>query len=223
MKSNYDNRQSNYDKSQSSNERTRSNNDNSDLRKKFAPQDQRLLIHISNFRPVKRVTDVIEIFDRVSQRIPARLLMVGDGPERSNAEWLVRNKRLASQVFFLGKQESVAEILSIADLMLLPSENESFGLVALEAMACEVPVIASNVGGIPEVIRDGQHGYLCQPRDVNSMAQKAISILADNEKRRAMGINARQSAQDNFCSTAIIRRYEDYYETVIDQVHANQR
>lgn len=192
--------------------------DQSELRKRFAPQGEKILIHISNFRPVKRVTDVVEIFDRVRQEVPARLLMVGDGPERSNAEWLARSKQLGCQVLFLGKQESIADVLSIADLMLLPSENESFGLVALEAMASEVPIIASHVGGIPEVVRDGEDGYLSRPRDVEPMALKALSILTDEEKRRAMGRNARRHAQENFSSTEIIPRYESYYRKVIDQV-----
>ncbi len=192
--------------------------DQSELRKRFAPQGEKILIHISNFRPVKRVTDVVEIFDRVRQEVPARLLMVGDGPERSNAEWLARSKQLGCQVLFLGKQESIADVLSIADLMLLPSENESFGLVALEAMASEVPIIASHVGGIPEVVRDGEDGYLSRPRDVEPMALKALSILTDEEKRRAMGRSARRHAQENFSSTEIIPRYESYYRKVIDQV-----
>src|SRR5262249_50060522 len=122
---------------------------NGALKQKFAPKGEKILVHVSNFRPVKRVTDVIEIFDQVRRKVPSRLLMVGDGPDRSSAEWLARSKRLGCQVCFLGKQDSIAEFLSIADLMLLPSETESFGLVALEAMACEVPVIASKVGGLP--------------------------------------------------------------------------
>jgi L-malate glycosyltransferase len=191
-----------------------------ELRDKYAPEGEKILVHVSNFRPVKRVTDVVEVFARVRQAIPARLLMVGDGPERSNAEWLARSKRLACEVAFLGKQDSIAEILSIADLMLLPSETESFGLVALEAMACEVPVIASKVGGLPEVLRDGQDGYLAEPRDVNTMAAKAIALLSDEEKRRAMGTSARQHALRNFCSDKIIVQYEQYYEKVMDNVHS---
>jgi N-acetyl-alpha-D-glucosaminyl L-malate synthase BshA len=188
-----------------------------ELRKKHAAQGDKILVHISNFRPVKRVTDVIEIFDRVRQKIPSRLLMIGDGPERSNAEWLARNKQLGCQVMFLGKQDSIAEILSVADLMLLPSETESFGLVALEAMACEVPVIASDVGGLPEVVRDGRDGYLIKPYDVETMALKAIGLLADEQKQRSMGKSGRQHASENFCSDTIIARYEEYYQRVIEQ------
>src|SRR5262249_39048768 len=165
-----------------------------DLKKKYAPKGQKILVHVSNFRPVKRVTDVIEIFDRVRKRVPSHLLMIGDGPERSNAEWLARNKGLGCQVVFLGKQDSIAEFLSVAGLMLLPSETESFGLVALEAMACEVPVIASRVGGVPEVVRDGQDGYLVETRDVDTMAARAVELLSDAKRYQAMGQSARQNA-----------------------------
>lgn len=192
--------------------------DNAQLKNKYAARGERILTHVSNFRPVKRVTDVVEIFDHVQARIPARLLMVGDGPDRSNAEWLVRSKHLGCKVVFLGKQDTIAEILSISDLMLLPSDNESFGLVALEAMACEVPVIASDVGGIPEVVHDEVHGFLSPPRDVESMAQKAVAILSDESRYRTMGLNARKFAKANFCSTRIIPRYEQYYERIINEV-----
>ena len=187
------------------------------MKSKFAPHGEKILVHVSNFRPVKRVTDVVEIFDRVQKKIPSRLVMVGDGPDRSNAEWLVRHKKLGCQVTFLGKQDSISEILAIADLMLLPSETESFGLVALEAMACEVPVIASNVGGLPEVVRDGLDGYLVEPRDVETMAAKAITVLADAGKHALMGANARKQADENFCAHKIIANYEDYYQRVIDE------
>ncbi len=190
----------------------------SELRSKYAPKGEKVLVHVSNFRPVKRVMDVVEIFDRVQREVPSRLLMVGDGPDRSNAEWLVRNKHLGCQVVFLGKQDSIAEILSIADLMLLPSETESFGLVALEAMACEVPVVASRVGGLPEVVRDGEDGFLVPVGDVNGMAARAIDILSDENKRTAMGSNARQQAHQNFCAYKIIERYEAFYERVIQSV-----
>jgi N-acetyl-alpha-D-glucosaminyl L-malate synthase BshA len=164
------------------------------------------------------VTDVIEIFDRVQQKVPSRLLMVGDGPERSNAEWLVRSKRLGCQVVFLGKQDSIGEILSISDLMLLPSETESFGLVALEAMACEVPVVASRVGGVPEVVRHEKDGFLASVGDVDGMAARAIDVLSNDQKRAAMGANARQQALDNFSADKIITRYEGFYEQVIRDV-----
>jgi N-acetyl-alpha-D-glucosaminyl L-malate synthase BshA len=194
--------------------------ENGELKRKYAPRGERILVHVSNFRPVKRVMDVIEIFDRVQQKVPSRLLMVGDGPDRSNAEWLVRSKRLGCQVVFLGKQESIGEILSISDLMLLPSETESFGLVALEAMACEVPVVASSVGGVPEVVRHAQDGFLAPVGDVAAMAARAIEILSDDKKRAAMGANARRHAHDNFSSRKIITQYEAFYERVIRGVQS---
>ncbi|MCH2694221.1 MAG: N-acetyl-alpha-D-glucosaminyl L-malate synthase BshA [Acidobacteriia bacterium] len=185
-------------------------------RKKFASADEKIIVHISNFRPVKRVTDVVEIFDEVRHHLPAKLLMVGDGPERYNAECLSRNKGLSEKVVFLGKQDSVAEILSVADLLLLPSENESFGLVALEAMACEAPVVASKVGGLPEVIREGIDGYLIAPKDIKAMASRTVEILSDPEKHRKMGINARKFAMEKFCSTKIIPLYEEYYHQIVN-------
>lgn len=188
------------------------------LRGRHALPGEKILVHISNFRPVKRVNDVIEIFDRVQSQVPARLLMVGDGPERSNAEWLSHNKGLGNQVVFLGKQDSIAELLGVADLLLLPSENESFGLVALEAMACQVPVIASKVGGLPEVVRDGQDGFLVTPGDVTSMASRAVELLMDSGRHQTMGRAARNFAMEKFCSTKIIPLYEEYYKQVIHSV-----
>jgi len=185
-------------------------------REKFALANEKIIVHISNFRPVKRVTDVIEIFDEVQHHLPARLLMVGDGPDRFKAECLSRNKGLSEKVIFLGKQDSVAEILSVADLLLLPSENESFGLVALEAMACEAPVVASKVGGLPEVIREGIDGYLIAPKNVKAMASRTVEILSDPEKHRKMGINARKFAMEKFCSTKIIPLYEEYYHQIVN-------
>src|SRR6202011_5368985 len=138
----------------------------SELKQEYTPNGERLLVHLSNFRPVKRVTDCIEIFDRVRKQIPSKLLMIGDGPARSRAEWLAVQKGIHNDVIFLGKQEQVQEKLSIADIMLLPSELESFGLAALEAMACEVVPIATNVGGIPEVIEHGKSGYLAEVGEV---------------------------------------------------------
>jgi len=194
---------------------------NQELRAKFASPGERILVHVSNFRAVKRVLDVIEIFDKVQQKIPSQLIMVGDGPDRSSAEWLVRNKGLGCKVNFLGKQESIAEILSISDLLLLPSETESFGLVALEAMACEVPVIASRVGGIPEVVRDGIDGFLVPPRDVDTMAARAVDLFSSDSLHHQMGANARDHAQESFCAHKIIARYEEFYDQVIRQIRAS--
>ena len=191
--------------------------ENSTLRNHFALPNERILIHVSNFRPVKRPTDVVGIFALVQQKIPSVLLMVGDGPERSNAEWAARNSGIDQKVHFLGKQENIEELIGISDLLLLPSETESFGLVALEAMACEVPVVASKVGGLPEVVTDGEDGYLVEPGDIRQMAARAISILADNSTRKEMGQRARAKAQDQFCSTKIIAMYENYYQKVLDK------
>ena len=143
-------------------------------RSEFASDDERMLVHLSNFRPVKRICDVIEIFDRVQKKIPAKLLLIGDGPDRSRAEWLAVEKGIHERVIFLGKQDSVHEKLALADVMLLPSELESFGLAALEAMACEVVPIATRVGGVPEVIEHGVSGFLADVGDVDTMARLAI-------------------------------------------------
>lgn len=186
-------------------------------RSEFAGKDERILVHLSNFRPVKRICDVIEIFDRVQKQVPSRLLLMGDGPERSRAEWLVSQKKLRDKVEFLGKVDRVSEKLSIADLMLMPSEMESFGLAALEAMACEVPTIATNVGGVPEVIEHGRSGFLAEVGDVATMAKDAISILSDEKRLREMGMLARWEAQSRFCASKIIPEYERFYERVLER------
>jgi N-acetyl-alpha-D-glucosaminyl L-malate synthase BshA len=186
-----------------------------DFRKCFAAPTQKILIHVSNFRAVKRPVDVIEIFAEVQKSVPSILLMVGDGPERSNAEWIARDRGIEPMVRFLGKQDNIEELISIADLMLLPSETESFGLVALEAMACEVPVVASNVGGLPEVVTDGVEGFLVEPRNVAEMAKRSIAILGRESYRREMGKRAREKAQDQFSSEKIIASYENYYRKVL--------
>jgi N-acetyl-alpha-D-glucosaminyl L-malate synthase BshA len=184
-------------------------------REEFAAHGEKVLVHLSNFRPVKRVTDVVEIFDLVRREIPAKLLMIGDGPERTAAEWAVRERGLTHDVIFLGKQNQVHELLNCADVLLLPSDLESFGLVALEAMACGVPVVCSRVGGVPEVVEDGVHGFLAQPRDVKTMAARALDILGSPERRTQMGKAARKRAQDVYCATRIIPRYEQLYERVL--------
>ena len=184
-------------------------------RTQFADANEKILVHLSNFRPVKRLLDVVEIFDRVQKQVPARLLLMGDGPDRAAAEWLVRRKGIQERVFFLGKQERVQEKLAISDLMLLPSQLESFGLAALEAMACEVPSIATRVGGVPEVIEDGRTGCLAEVGDVERMARCAIELLSDEKRLREMGYRARVMAQSRFCSTKIIPQYEQFYERVL--------
>ena len=184
-------------------------------RLQYAQPKEKLLVHLSNFRPVKRITDVIEIFDRVQKKIPARLLMIGDGPERSTAEWLAMKKNIHERVEFLGKQGQVYEKLACCDLMLMPSELESFGLAALEAMACEVPCIATNVGGVPEVIQHGYSGFLAEVGDVDTMAQYAIELLADEKKLAEMRQVVRFEAQARFCASKIIPKYEEFYREVL--------
>jgi N-acetyl-alpha-D-glucosaminyl L-malate synthase BshA len=184
-------------------------------RSEFAPQGEPILVHLSNFRPVKRVTDVVDIFATVRAEIPAKLLMIGDGPERTIAEWQVREKGLMKDVYFLGKQNQVQEFLNCADVLLLPSEIESFGLAALEGMACGVPAVCSEVGGLPEVIRNGVEGFLVPGHDVKTMAARALEIVTDPHRREQMGIAARERASTTFCSQKIIPLYEDLYRRIL--------
>src|ERR1700674_5244693 len=172
---------------------------NPELRAQWAPNGEPILMHLSNFRPVKRVTDAVEIFALVRQKLPAKLVLMGDGPDRGAVEWMIRQKKLSKDVFLLGKQDRVYEKLSVADLFLLPSDLESFGLAALEAMACEVPVIATNVGGLPEVVEHGVDGFLVPPRDVAAAAKFAIEILSRPDRGREMGRLARANAQRKYC------------------------
>ena len=186
-------------------------------RSEYAKEDERILVHLSNFRPVKRVMDVVEIFDRVRKKIPAKLLLVGDGPDRSQAEWLAVQKGIHDHVLFLGKQDQIREKLAISDVMLMPSELESFGLAALEAMACEVVPIATRAGGVPEVIEHGVSGFLADVGDVETMARYATELLGDEARLRAMGKQARAAARARFCSSKIIPLYEDFYRRVLER------
>ena len=186
------------------------------MRPRYATDDEKLLVHLSNFRPVKRVLDVIEVFARVSRALPARLLLIGDGPDRSAAEHLaLPPRRCRTRIHFLGKQDNVNELLPLADVMLMPSEMESFGLAALEAMACSVPSIATRVGGVPELIEDGVNGLLFPIGDVEAMAEAAIALLSDTQRLNEMAATARKTASDHFCSSRIIPFYEQYYERVL--------
>jgi N-acetyl-alpha-D-glucosaminyl L-malate synthase BshA len=186
------------------------------FKRAIAPSGEKVLIHTSNFRKVKRTEDVIKIFAKVRQVIPSKLLMLGDGPERSACEQLCRDLKVCDHVRFLGKQEAVEEILSVSDLFLMPSESESFGLAALEAMACKVPVISSNAGGLPELNIEGETGFLTAPGDVDSMAEKAIYILEDNKRLAEFKERALNRAK-TFELSLILPVYENFYREVLER------
>ena len=187
------------------------------LRAEWAPNGEPILMHLSNFRPVKRILDAVEIFALLREKMPAKLVMIGDGPDRQPAEELAKSRGVEKDVLFLGKQNGIREKLGQADLFLLPSQLESFGLAALEAMACEVPVIATNAGGLPEVIENGVDGYLVEPGDVKLAAKHAIDLLSRADRGREMGQLARKNARRKFCANDVIPMYERYYEQVLDQ------
>jgi len=189
---------------------------NAQLRAEWAPDGEPILMHLSNFRPVKRILDAIEIFALVREKMPAKLVMIGDGPDRVPAEELARTRGVEKDVLFLGKQNGIREKLGQADLFLLPSRLESFGLAALEAMACEVPVIATNAGGIPEVIEHGVDGFLVEPGDVPQAGRYAIELLSRADRGREMGQLARIHARKNYCANDVIPMYERYYEQVLE-------
>lgn len=188
--------------------------DKDHFKKAIAPQGEKILIHVSNFRKVKRVEDVVKMFDRVLQQVPAKLLLVGDGPERMSTEILCRNLGICEHVRFLGKQDAVEDLLAIADLFVLPSETESFGLAALEAMACEVPVISSNAGGLGEINVQGTTGFMSNVGDYEDMANRAIFILSDESRLREFKKNAYNHAR-TFSIENILPQYETYYERVL--------
>jgi N-acetyl-alpha-D-glucosaminyl L-malate synthase BshA len=190
--------------------------DNPSLRAELAPRDESLLIHVSNFRPVKRISDCVRVLASLRRiaALPARLVMCGAGPERAQAENLARELGVADDVLFVGSAPNIADYLSVADLLLLPSESESFGLAALEAMACETPVIATRVGGLPEVVRDGETGYLFPTGAVEQMAEQAATLLASPERQRKMGQRARAWAIEQFSTDRVIPQYESLYERV---------
>ena len=184
------------------------------FKKAIAPGNERILVHTSNFRKVKNTQDVVRIFHQVSQTIPSKLLMVGDGPERSNAEELSRQLGISNSVRFLGKQDAVEEILSVSDLFLMPSSSESFGLAALEAMACRVPIISTNIGGLPELNEQGVTGFLSNVGDIDEMSKHAIHILEDCDRLEHFKQAAYEHAQ-KFEISKILPLYEEYYEEAI--------
>jgi L-malate glycosyltransferase len=194
-----------------------------ELRRRFSRDEtSKVVIHVSNFRPVKRIDAVVSIFARICRQVPARLLLVGDGPELGTVYRVGRELGVGDRIDAVGAQESIIPLLSAADLFLLPSAQESFGLAALEAMACEVPVVASRVGGLPEVIEHGVSGFLHPPGDIDAMASSAISLLTDAALHRRIGTAARERVSDRFCSDRVVPMYEAYYEQVLEWTPAEK-
>ncbi len=183
--------------------------------RRWTGPDEKILVHVSNFRPVKRVLDVVEVFHRVRRELPARLLLVGDGPDRGKIEQHCRDQGGCGDIVFIGNLAPVEDVLAGADLFLLPSETESFGLAALEALSCEVPVIATDVGGLPEVVRHGEHGYLLPVGDVEGMAAAALELLRDDAGRRRMGEAGRRWAVERFGEDRILEQYRAIYQQVL--------
>lgn len=185
-------------------------------REHFAPRGEKILMHASNFRPVKRVTDTVRVFDQVRQNMPAKLLLIGEGSARPAVQQLVHELDLTRDVFFLGEQDYMENLVGCADLFLLPSEQESFGLAALEALACGVPVIGTSIGGLPEVVSDGETGFLLEVGDVEGMSRKAVELLGDPELHAAFGRRARERAVHCFDTELIVPRYESFYRELLD-------
>jgi N-acetyl-alpha-D-glucosaminyl L-malate synthase BshA len=181
-----------------------------------APNGEKVLVHTSNFRPVKRVSDTIRILDKVNKEIPTKLVLVGDGPDRSECEHLARDLDLQKDVIFLGKQDALVEILSASDLFLMPSQSESFGLSALEAMACGVPVVSSSVGGLPELNIHNETGYIAEIGDVDRMAKYAIELLTNEKRYKSFSKNSRDRAVKHFDKNSIVPKYVQYYEKILN-------
>ena len=189
---------------------------NGDFKKHLAAENEKLLVHTSNFRVVKRVTDTIRIFEKIHDKIPSKLILVGDGPDRSECERLCRQIGLDDKVKFLGKQDAFVEILTSSDIFLIPSQSESFGLAALEAMACGLPVISSSVGGLPELIRHNETGYIAEIGDIDRMAKYTLELLSNERKYKMFSDNARSRAVDVFDKSQVVPTYENYYKTILD-------
>jgi N-acetyl-alpha-D-glucosaminyl L-malate synthase BshA len=188
-----------------------------DLRARLCPADrcEAIVIHISNFRPVKRVEVALEVFRRIRERVRARFVLVGDGPVRADVKHRAEAYGLSHDVVFAGEQEDPIAWLSVADLFLLPSIAESFGLAALEAMACEVPVVASKIGGLPEIVEDGVTGFVCPPNDVEGMAERGVALLKDRALRDRIATTARQMVVSRYCTDRIVPMYEEQYHQVL--------
>ena len=188
---------------------------NDEMRARFAKPDEKLIVHVSNFRKVKNLPVVVEVFSRVRESYPTKLLLVGDGPELETVERAVLERGLSSDVVFLGEQEFIAGVLPAGDVFLLPSEHESFGLAALEAMSCGLPVVASNIGGLHEVIEDGETGFLFNPHDVAAMSDVIVRLFGDEGWRGAVGLNARERAKRDFGKDKIVGEYMSLYEELL--------
>jgi L-malate glycosyltransferase len=191
-----------------------------ELRARYCRDDEKVVLHMSNFRPVKRVEAVVEVFARIAARVPARLLLVGDGPDLVKARDRARSLEVEDRVEVLGEQDQVVPLLSIADLFLLPSLQESFGLAALEAMACNVPVVASRVGGLSEVIEHGRTGFLHDLDDLDGMAHSGVRLLTDLELHAAIAGQGRRVVAERFCADLIVPRYETFYTELVGEVLA---
>lgn len=185
------------------------------FRKHIAPDGEKILVHTSNFRQVKRVTDTIRVLERVIKEVPTKLILVGDGPDRSECERLARQLNLAEHVKFLGKQEGLVEILNSADIFLIPSQSESFGLAALEAMACGKPVVSSSVGGLPELIKHNETGFIAEIGDVHRMAKYVIDLLTNEKKYEVFSRNSRDRTLNKFDKTKVIPMYEEFYKHIL--------
>jgi N-acetyl-alpha-D-glucosaminyl L-malate synthase BshA len=186
-----------------------------DLRKNFASDDEYVLTHISNFRPLKRVTDLIPIIKKVSQHKKVKLLMVGDGPDRYKTEEQCRRENICQQVVFLGKQENIQDILAISDLVVIPSASESFGLVALEALAFGVPCVSTNAGGLPEVNRNGETGFTVNVGDLEAFAEAIVTVLSDRTLAQKMSNRGREIAESEFSAAKIIPQYMNFYNKIL--------
>ena len=182
----------------------------------LAKPDERVIMHISNFRPVKNIKSIIKVFCNINSKVKSKLIFAGDGPEMSKILNMVNKLKLGDRVIFLGRQEDIIPLLNISDLYMLPSKSESFGLSALEAMSCEVPVIGSSIGGLKEVVEDGVSGFICDPDDIEKMSKSAISVLTSKKRRTEMGIAARKRAKV-FDSGSIIDKYIEYYKKIIKE------
>jgi L-malate glycosyltransferase len=186
------------------------------FKKHIAPDGERILVHTSNFRQVKRVTDTIRILEKVNKEVPTKLILVGDGPDRSECERLARQLNLMDHVKFLGKQEGLVEILNSADIFLIPSQSESFGLAALEAMSCGKPVVSSSVGGLPELIKHNETGFIAEIGDVDRMAKYVVDLLTNDKKYEAFSKSSRDRALNKFDKSKVIPMYEEFYNHILN-------